>query len=259
MTGPRRRPPRTGRQRRRTAVSGVRLVGPAGRRPGRLPRLRDGRAAVRHLGGRPAGRDARADPAVLRPGGPGVARPHHRRRPAVLAARHRTAPRGAEAQPGRRGQPRRYPADHRTRGAGRRAARAARRDGRPRPRCSARSCSRPGWTPPTPPPTRSPGCAGMWCRGRSPAPRWSPGGARGAAELRLAARRRPAARKGGPTARTAGPRDGERRADARFVSIVYIAETFLCPRKRFAPREHPHWSKVAALRVEGSDLRHFHG
>ena len=39
-------------------------------------------------------------------------------------------------------------------------------------------CWGPGWTPPMPLPTRSPGCAATWCPGSSRAPRSSPGAGR---------------------------------------------------------------------------------
>jgi hypothetical protein len=44
---------------------------------------------------RPAGRDAPADPAAVRPHGAGAARPHRRRRPPLQRARRRAAARGA--------------------------------------------------------------------------------------------------------------------------------------------------------------------
>ena len=59
------------------------------------------RAGLRDQRGGRADRPAPADPALLRPARAGQPRPHRRRRPALLLARHRAAPRGRRADLGR--------------------------------------------------------------------------------------------------------------------------------------------------------------
>ena len=137
--------------------------------------LRARHPSVRDLRRGRVGRHARPDPAVLRPGGPGLPRAHPGAGDGTRSGTSNSCNRCSDSprMPASTGPASAGSWNWRPRSTN---SESAWRTSRPRSPNCARSCGSPRRTRPTRPPTRSPACAATWCRGVAPAPRSSPGG-----------------------------------------------------------------------------------